>query len=140
MDAHGEVERAETGESVLDDEPQGLSALQSAREDKSVENLEEAQILAPHSDDVGRTISEKPTFMRIERKHISAETLTKYSIPHIDDPVRKSAGSTRPLLTGVARTRHSYLSRNGFQKPNWKSFGKRLQPRKKMVADLHPGH
>jgi hypothetical protein len=112
MDAPGGTEGTDIEEPAPAAKSEDVFGLESVREDK---NFEEVPTLPSHAGEVPLTVPEKPTFMRIERKHISSEILARHSIPHIDDPVRKSRRFGNSPLTESPgpgfHTHHAMASR-----------------------------
>lgn len=72
---------------------QGVVSRDGAKESKHHEEIDEDRIssLPPSLEPVPETVQEKATYMRVARKHISAEILDKHFIPYIDDPVVHTA-------------------------------------------------
>jgi hypothetical protein len=117
MDAPVELKRTDTDEPTSNVVSQDVSNREIAEEYENLGSPEDIRTLPSPSDAEPRTALHKPTFMRIERKHISAEILTKHSIPYIDDPVRLLTFCNSRLTSpgpGIL-TYHPMASRNAIR-------------------------
>jgi hypothetical protein len=120
MDTRDQFEQADGEEPASIAESQRMSDTGLAQEHESLHNSGETRTPPSNTevDTAPGPATQKPTFMRVAREHISSEVLTKHSIPYIDDSVRILAIYKSVPAADTFRIPTFYSLHNGFQNLN----------------------